>query len=68
VKKNYTIGDTELEDSGPKSKSKSEFESNNFKEISLVSGSQASSFQPKNKNYNPFESQITEIDSMLADF
>ncbi|CAG8603976.1 3456_t:CDS:2 [Cetraspora pellucida] len=58
--KNYAIGDTELEDS--------DLESESDQAPSPISGSQASSFQPKNNNSNPFESQIAEIDSMLASF
>ncbi|RGB37789.1 hypothetical protein C1646_756416 [Rhizophagus diaphanus] len=56
---NYAIGDTESEDSDP------EFESNQAS--SPVLKTQVSSSQPKNNDYNPFESQIAEIDSMLAD-
>ncbi|GES97819.1 hypothetical protein RCL_jg3587.t1 [Rhizophagus clarus] len=54
--------DTKSEDTG------SESESSDPKKISLASESQASSSQSKNKEFNPFESQIEEIDSMLADF
>ncbi|CAG8545023.1 4861_t:CDS:2 [Cetraspora pellucida] len=58
--KNYAIGDTESEDS--------DLESESDQAPSPISESQASSFQPKNNNSNPFESQIAEIDSMLASF
>ncbi|CAG8569568.1 8366_t:CDS:1, partial [Acaulospora morrowiae] len=55
--KNYAEGDT----------SDSESESDNSLELKLSDlKAQASTSQPKNNNYNPFGSQIAEIDSMLA--
>ncbi|CAG8707316.1 13774_t:CDS:2, partial [Acaulospora colombiana] len=53
--KNYAEGDT------------SESESDDSLELKLSDlKAQASTSQPKNNNYNPFGSQIAEIDSMLA--
>ncbi|CAG8655327.1 14057_t:CDS:2 [Cetraspora pellucida] len=60
VGKNYAIGDTKSEDF--------DLESESDQVPSPISGSQASSFQPENNNSNFFESQIAEIDSMLASF
>ncbi|CAG8582647.1 9675_t:CDS:2, partial [Acaulospora morrowiae] len=55
--KNYTEGDT----------SDSESESDDSLELKLSNlKAQASISQPKNNNYNPFGSQIAEIDSILA--
>ncbi|CAG8676253.1 12573_t:CDS:2, partial [Acaulospora morrowiae] len=52
--KNYAEGDT----------SDSESESNDSLELKLSDlKAQASTSQPKNNNYNPFGSQIAEIDS-----
>ncbi|CAG8666997.1 10309_t:CDS:2, partial [Diversispora eburnea] len=53
----YAEGDT--------SDSESESDSNDSLELG-PSEAQASTSQPKNNNYDPFGSQIAEIDSMLA--
>ncbi|RIA98279.1 hypothetical protein C1645_813009 [Glomus cerebriforme] len=58
---NEFLNNTESEDS--------DFESEQASSpVSELQASPSESFQPKNKDYNPFESQIAKIDSMLASF